>query len=131
MVKNGATSVKSIGAIVPTAHALADKTPCLSDRERFEAEGKPLNWNADTSITEVVFRKWPSSQSIIALFPYEFEDQYELNCSSYEHHGQHGGADYSGCISRTAPASPAEYADLKAELESLGYNLKIISRKSR
>ena len=27
-------------------HALADKTPCLSERERFEAEGKPLNWNA-------------------------------------------------------------------------------------
>ncbi len=30
----------------------------------------------------------------------------------------------------TTPASPEEYGDLKAELESIGYNLKIYQRET-
>jgi hypothetical protein len=39
-----------------------------------------------------------------------------------------GGADYSLCIGKTAPAAPGEYADLKEELESIGYRLEVVNR---
>jgi len=90
----------------------------------------------DKEITEVVFRKWRPAiakkfygADIIALFPYEIESiKGEVN--SYEHVGQHSGADYQSCIQRTTPATPEEYAELKAELESLGYNLKVVKRRN-
>ena len=76
--------------------------------------------------TPVVFRKW-SDGEIIALFP-TIPDTPQF-CSSYMHVGQHSGAHYSGVIQSTEPATPQEYADLLAELESIGYNLDIRSRK--
>lgn len=80
--------------------------------------------NTDTEKTVVVFRKWKSgNREIIALFP--GIDAGGGFCSSYEHIGQHGGAEYSGVIAATVPARPDEYADLKAELESIGYNLDV------
>lgn len=81
----------------------------------------------DTAITKVVFRKYRSGE-ILALFPYE--DWASTTCSSYMHVGQHGGANYVHCIYTTKPATPDEYADLKSELESIGYNLQVIKRKS-
>jgi len=75
----------------------------------------------------VVFRKWPNGD-ILALFP-NIDDNRGM-CSSYEHVGQHGGADYSSCISATKPAAPVEYADLLAELTSIGYDLKIRQRRN-
>ena len=80
-----------------------------------------------------MFRKWKGKSEhgdIIALFPWVEESP--SRCSSFEHVGQHGPADYCGVISRTTPATPAEYADLKRELEhSYGYNLAIRKRRSR
>jgi len=87
--------------------------------------------------TIVVFRRWRksqvASQSVIALFP-EIEHRWPL-CSSYEHVGQHGGADYTGVISVTKPcySSPfTAWADdvraLYAELTGLGYNLVVRQR---
>lgn len=74
--------------------------------------------------TVVVFRKWKSPhQGIIALFPEEPASLTGSDCSSYEHQGQHGAADYALVVSRTVPASPKESADLKRELEGIGYNL--------
>jgi hypothetical protein len=32
------------------------------------------------------------------------------------------------CIGKTTPASPGEYADLKRELEKIGYRLAIVDR---
>lgn len=80
----------------------------------------------DTEVTRVVFRKWRYQYGgdIIALFPYNRVALGE--CSSYEHIGQHGATSYSVVISRTIPAVPADYQELKAELESIGYNLKVI-----
>jgi len=49
-------------------------------------------------------------------------------CQSYESIGQHGAADYMHCLSATKPATPKEYASLKKELESIGYNLKVMKR---
>lgn len=87
----------------------------------------------DSEETIVIFRKWKASEDIvggdriIALFP-EIEEGWG-RCLSYEHIGQHGGADYLGCLPRTIPAKPEEYAPLKAELEGLGYNLLIRRRR--
>jgi len=90
----------------------------------------------DEEPTIVVFRKWKKSvhaygDGILALFP---EDRWSVNmsisCSSYEHVGQHGAANYVGCISRTVPATPGEYKPLKQELEQLGYRLVVRKRWS-
>lgn len=78
----------------------------------------------DAEITKVVFRKWADG-GIIALFP---EETWVGCCMSYEHVGQHGGADYVGIVQQTKLATATEYADLKEELESLGYNLQVYKR---
>ena len=80
-------------------------------------------------ITKVVFRKWHGEGGgILALFPEIPADIHGHHCQSYQHVGQHGGADYSLCIGKTAPAAPGEYADLKEELESIGYRLDVVDR---
>lgn len=78
----------------------------------------------DTHKTIVVFRKFKDDGSILALFP---NDQYSDRgtCYSYMHMGQHSGAEYTHCVSVTKPAKPKEYAALKKELESIGYDLDI------
>lgn len=87
----------------------------------------------DKEKTTVIFRKWKVQTDpgdIIALFPWVEESPGR--CSSFEHVGQHGRADYCGVIRLTTPATPAEYADLKRELEQYyGYNLTIRKRRSR
>ncbi len=75
-------------------------------------------------ITKVVFRKWCNG-SIVALFPQVPSDIAGIYCSSYEHVGQHAGADYTGVVMRTTPATPDEYRDLAQELKRIGYNLKV------
>ena len=65
---------------------------------------------------------------MIALFPELPSDPHGAFCLSYEHVGQHGGAFYAGVIGATLPAKPEEYASLKAELESIGYDLQIRRR---
>jgi hypothetical protein len=51
---------------------------------------------------------------------------------SYAHIGQHSGCDY-GWYLTTRPTKPAEYTDLKTELESApyGYRLKVYQRMNR
>lgn len=75
--------------------------------------------------TLVIFRRWPDG-SILALFP-EIEEDGGL-CSSYMHIGQHGAASYHKCLYDTFRAKPEEFASLKSELESIGYQLKIRRR---
>lgn len=87
----------------------------------------------DNYKTAVIFRRYkPSKQitmgdNILALFPYD-TNRYKVAC--YEHIGQHGEADYLQCIDITTPAKPDDYENLKKELESIGYNLKVIKRRS-
>ncbi len=75
-----------------------------------------------------VFRKWPGTGDVIALFPELPADANGWFCDSYEHVGQHGGADYQGVIFQTVAASPAESAALALELKQLGYQLKPLNR---
>ena len=83
----------------------------------------------DTHITEVVFRMF--NNEVLALFPYEIYNHTGL-VNSYMHVGQHSGANYEHCIqsSFSRPATEEEYKDLKKELESLGYNLKVVKRRN-
>jgi len=82
------------------------------------------------SKTTVIFRKWTDSRKdVVALFP--LIDESQNRCLSYMHVGQHSIADYGHIISVTDPAQPHEYADLKAELEQIGYSLKIRTRRPK
>lgn len=83
--------------------------------------------NTPIPVSVVIFRTWKSTNSVIALFPYDTFGNG--TCTSYEHVGQHGGANYSGVMEATRPATPEEYADLKTELESIGYNLRVIEKR--
>lgn len=79
--------------------------------------------------TDVIFRRWPDG-SVVALFPGESWDYAGYFCASFEHVGQHGGADYQRVIARTKPASAHEYARLRRELEAEPYNyhLRVLQR---
>lgn len=85
--------------------------------------------------TRVVFRKWRRNRiagdGIIALFPELPATVGGYDCSSYEHVGQHGAADYHLVIQNTRPATVEEAAELSAELTRRGYNLKVIQRVSQ
>lgn len=77
----------------------------------------------------IIFRYWPEAKDVIAFMP-----DSETNPGrvlSYEHIGQHGEADYGGLLPVTRPATPAEYADLLAELVSIGYDPIICKRLTR
>jgi hypothetical protein len=83
----------------------------------------------DKDITPVVFRQF--SGEIVALFPYEAWDIHDGRyCASYAHIGQHSAADYGYVVNKSIPAQPEQYADLKSELEGIGYSLKVLKRVS-
>jgi hypothetical protein len=77
-------------------------------------------------VAKVIFRKFKNKDitELIALFP---KESYKANyfTSSYMHIGQHSDVDYHTVISMTTLATPEEYADLKTELESIGYVLDV------
>lgn len=88
----------------------------------------------DTFKTDVIFRRWTSpstiNKCIFALFPYVIND-IEGNIMSYEHIGQHGGANYYHCMKRSVPATEEEYKDAYDELTNYcGYNLRIVKRRN-
>lgn len=86
----------------------------------------------DTYKTDVVFRVDTSKSwggTVYALMPHEVND-HKGNVVCYQHVGQHSGADYKGCIATSRPATETEYADLKTELESIGYDLNIIKKQN-
>ena len=78
--------------------------------------------------TRVIFKKLDGE--VIALFPELAGDMNPYTtCESYMHVGQHGAASVE--LRNLKPAKPEEYASLKAELESLGYDLIIARRMTR
>ena len=82
----------------------------------------------DTFKTEMIFRK--DKMGVFALMPYEISS-LEGHVTVYQHIGQHGQADYQGCMRKSVPTNVIEYLDLYNELESLGYNIKITRRMNR
>lgn len=94
-----------------------------------------MPFQPDTEITPVLFRKRRGKQfegEITAVFPTDAAsyDGYTMGC--YAHVGQHSGCD-RGWYNKTIPATPAECASLKKELESApyGYRFKIYKRITR
>ncbi|MCG3197068.1 MAG: hypothetical protein GHCLOJNM_01552 [bacterium] len=80
--------------------------------------------------TAVVFRVWRSRpRTVLALFPLEPADALGRWCLSYERVGQHGAADYLACLDGTRPATLEESADLREELERIGYQLDVVQRR--
>lgn len=77
--------------------------------------------------TKVIFRVFEDGQ-VIAIFPEELGNSDCYTCMSYMHVGQHGACNPKEVISDTRLAKPEEYASLKAELYSIGYNLDIKSK---
>jgi hypothetical protein len=81
----------------------------------------------DKTETSVIFRRWNTGSyfdDIIAIFPDLNEASGAANpgrVMMYEHVGQHGEGDMAGVMAQTIPAIPEEYAELKSELEGLGY----------
>jgi len=75
----------------------------------------------DTPKTPVQFYVEPDGQ-VMAYFPHMKHNGNQMTC--YAHVGQH-----SACspeyIKELNPATAEQYADLKAELESIGYNLTV------
>ena len=85
-----------------------------------------MRTNNDAKI-RVIFRIFPQGD-IIALFPEIPWNQWG-DITSYQHIGQHGPAEYDYCIKISKPATPKQYAELKRELISLGYQLDIKKRR--
>jgi hypothetical protein len=90
--------------------------------------------DTETTVDEVIFRVWNKVRhggcdDVFALFPYiPATDRY---VTSYQYIGQHCAADYDWCIAHSRPATPAEYADLLAELRGLGYCPRAVTRVNR
>jgi len=72
--------------------------------------------------TKVCFRKFPEGD-VIALFPEVITNNIFIE--SYQHVGQHGGADVN-LITELETVSPREYYSLYNELLSIGYVLEVI-----
>jgi hypothetical protein len=87
-----------------------------------------VNVEQDTEKTKVLFRmdKYGEHKEVTAIFPDLWEHD-GLTC--YAHIGQHGKASVQWVYNHTRPATPEEYAELKKELEGLGYNLLVRRRR--
>lgn len=82
---------------------------------------------------EVMFRVEKSGQfkgDVTAIFPY-LSYRHGWQTTFYTHVGQHGWGYLDIRLRSSRVATPEEYVDLKAELESEGYNLKVIQRAQR
>ncbi len=108
------TSTRTLGPAYPS-----DWTDCVTCGH---------SWNPSTADipihTPTVFRRWRDDpQDIVALFPTIPGTNDPDTCMAYARVGQHSSADYRSVIRGTIPATPTEYAELRKELERIGYNV--------
>jgi hypothetical protein len=113
--KSGINQLKKAGEKKMTQSGLAKLEPKEMDEE------------IDDNVTKVVFlvnERDPKDPDLFAYFPEEIHNG-EFR-TAYSHIGQHSSAhpDYA---KESRQASPEEYADLKAELEGIGYNLEVLN----
>jgi hypothetical protein len=78
-------------------------------------------------MTEVLFKR--DGSEIFAVMPYDICDR-QGNMTMYAHIGQHSNCspDY---VKKCKNANKSEYAELKKELETIGYKLNVIKKISR
>ena len=85
-------------------------------------------WQENIQDRTIVVFRMGKGNDVFALFPCVPSSRDGYQCTAYQHVGQHCAADYYGCVATSRPATPAEYADLKAELERIGYVLIVRKR---
>ena len=81
----------------------------------------------DEQLTKVQFlvnEKDPQNKDVFAYFPDDIHNG--VFRTAYSHIGQHSSA-HPNYAAESRPATPEEYQDLKAELDSLGYNLEVMN----
>lgn len=90
---------------------------------------------AQEPITPVLFRKMTPRYGgdVLAVFPADAASYNVQQCGCYAHIGQHGVCDPWHVVRHSHLATPAEYADLKAELEAApyGYRFRVYERMQR
>ena len=79
----------------------------------------------DKTKTKVDFRMDNADIDYPDVFPEEYSDVEHKYMTCYAHAGQHSGCEKSFYLD-LPKATPKQYADLKQELESIGYNLEVI-----
>ncbi len=80
----------------------------------------------------LVLRVWKGDpDDVFALFPTDPADNYGRYCTSYQHIGQHGSADYCHCIRNSRPATKAEARPLLIDLRRIGYRPHVLQRATR
>lgn len=78
-----------------------------------------------TKVQFLVNEKDPENPDVFAYFPEENYDNAGKFKTGYSHIGQHSAV-HPQYAAESRPATPEEYADLKAELEGVGYNLEVL-----
>lgn len=84
--------------------------------------------------THIIFRQFKTGgKEIIALFPYEPYNQFDVNSiNSYMHVGQHGEANYEEVMKITSPCkNESDFDSLYNELVSIGYeDINILEKRN-
>ena len=84
----------------------------------------------NTFWTPIIFRKDKQDKDVFAIFPDDVAD-LEGHVTFYQHVGQHGHGDLGYMMQKSVPASPKEYAELKKELEGIGYKVKPVLKDTK
>lgn len=85
----------------------------------------------DTYTTDIIFRYDTSKDfkgTIFAIMPHDAERNGMV--TYYQHVGQHSSGEYYHMIRTSRPATEIEAADLKAELKSIGYNIREVKKRN-
>ncbi|MHC4301892.1 MAG: hypothetical protein ACYS7Y_31910 [Planctomycetota bacterium] len=82
-----------------------------------------------TDCTDVVFLWEDDGEDVFAVFPGVAGSVcFAGDATCYASVGQHGAADLELCNGFREVTDPDDYADLKRELETIGYVLRIVSK---
>jgi hypothetical protein len=79
--------------------------------------------------TDTVFLRDTTDGDVFAVFPgiaATVGDPGSMTC--YAHIGQHGAAAFDYCYDCDEVTDPEEYADLEAELLSIGYDVRVVPK---
>ena len=87
-----------------------------------------MSYTPESKPIPVLFRADRSKEfQVTAIFPTEPASRLNDHMTCYAHVGQHGACSLDWYLD-TRPAKPEEFADLKAELERIGYKLQVCQR---
>ena len=123
-----ATVEEEIGDRIKTDMGEFDKSEIIHDiyvdKTKFMKTGGRTQ---DKHKTKVIFLYNEANEDLFAYFPDEVD--HGIFKVAYSHVGQHSSVhpDYA---KESRLATPEEYKDLKSELESIGYNLTVVDKRS-